>query len=180
MRSNRSLNPGCDGLEARRLLTHHSATAAQIQAMVVTPLFLNGTLTVNDAAAKGSVDALGNLTTMVPVHGTLASVGPVQGSWVETQNDSVGGIVSPDSLQLHNAQGSFAVIFNNPLVSTSGSLKLAKSAHHAATPIVATGPQHVHGGTKADAHAVETGSISLTTNSADKTVVSITLDSNAL
>ena len=176
MRSHRSLR--FDGLEARQLLAHAGPTATaagRVHAMVeAMPIALDGGLTVNQKGADASIDDTGEYTVMMPVRGTFDGVGPVQGFWVETQ-DSTGNLDGPDSLQLHNAHGSFAVTFINPLA-TTGSAPTArgKAAHVRAAPVTMA-PQHVQGGTKAYAHATEAGTITLVTDARGKNVIGFAL-----
>ena len=154
-----------EGLEARKLLTTAHPAAHLVHAEVVVPVFLNGTLTVNSKATSGTLDGQGNFYQTTPVAGVLGSVGKVQGSWIASE-DTNGNPLGPDTLLLHNAKGSLTVDFPN---------SASRPAHPTGTEPIA---QHVPGGTKAYAHATETGSIVLTKNHSGKAVVSLTLASN--
>ena len=155
-----------DVLEERKLLSRGQVVAHAKHAVVATALVLNGTLTVNNRGTTTSMDDQGNTTTSTPVSGQLGALGAVRGIWNESA-DSEGDYVGPDTLQLHNATGSFIVAFNanNPgqLHRISGGSVYYQHA------------QHVSGGTRAYARAKESGSIELTTNTARTAVESMTL-----
>jgi hypothetical protein len=160
----RSLN--FESLEERKLLSRGHIVAQAKHAVVATALVLNGTLTVNNKGTTVSMDEQGDTTTSTPVAGQLGTLGQVRGIWNESA-DSEGDYVGPDTLQLHNAKGSFVVAFNadNP-----GQLhRVAGGA------VYYQHPQHVSGGTRAYARAKESGSIDLTTNTARTIVESMTL-----
>jgi hypothetical protein len=118
MRHARSL--GFDDLEARKLLTakvgHHLAAHSEPAiafppAEVAIPLTLDGTLTANVKAATIVTDSYGDQTTVTPVSGVLAGVGAVRGTWNESANVEQ-QYLGPDSIQLHNAKGSFVLAFD--------------------------------------------------------------------
>jgi hypothetical protein len=155
-----------EALEARELLSRGHIPAQSKPAVAVTPLAINGTLKINNNGTKTSTDAQGNLTVSTPVSGQLGAMGKVRGMWNES-SDSEGDYIGPDTLQLHNAKGSFVVAFNadNP-----GQLH----------PIAGGGANYEHiqrivSGAHAYAGVKESGSIELTTNSARTVVESMTI-----
>jgi hypothetical protein len=155
-----------EALEERKLLSRGQIVAHSKHAVVATPLVLNGTLTINNRGTTVTTDEQGNTTTSTQVTGQVGTLGEVRGIWNESA-DSEGDYVGPDTLQLHNAKGSFIVAFNadNP-----GQLHRI-----AAGAVYYQHPQHVSGGTRAYARARESGSIELTTNTARTVVESMTL-----
>src|ERR1700722_15533777 len=100
-----------EALEARKLLSRGQIVAHSKHAVVATPLVLNGTLTINNRGTTVTTDEQGNTTTSTPVTGQVGTLGEVRGIWNESA-DSEGDYVGPDTLQLHNAKGSFIVAFN--------------------------------------------------------------------
>ena len=162
-----------EGLESRRLMAKvHPAAAPVVHAEVVTPLVLDGTLVIDNKATAMSQDGLGDSYQETPVSGVLLGVGKVKGDWTESA-DSYGDPLGPDTIQLQNGQGSFTINFS--------------TANHGSPHKTATGvesfkslTQHVHGGTKAYAHATETGTITVNTNASGKVDETMTLTSNPL
>ena len=155
-----------DALEERKLLSRGHVVAHAKHAVAATPLVLNGTLTVDNNGATTSMDELGDTTTSIPVAGQLGTLGKVRGIWNESE-DSEGDYLGPDTIQLHNAKGSFVVEFNadNP-----GQLhRVAGGA------LYYQHSQLVSGGTRAYAHTKESGSIDLNTNAAHTVVESMTI-----
>ena len=109
MRHARSLD--FDALESRKLLSsrvHHAvahhAPAHPAAAAVSVPVTLNGTLTLDSKATSTSMDAQSDMTTTIPVAGTLGALGQVHGVWNESV-DANGNYLGPDTLQLHGARG---------------------------------------------------------------------------
>ena len=155
-----------DALEERKLLSAGHIVAHPKHAVVATPLVLNGTLAVDSKGTTTSMDEQGDTTTSTPVAGQLGTLGKVRGVWNESA-DSEGDYLGPDTLQLHNAKGSFTVAFNadNP-----GQLHRI-----AGGGVYYEHPQLVSGGARAYARAKESGSIELTTNTVRTVVESMTI-----
>jgi hypothetical protein len=155
-----------DALEERKLLSRGHVVAHAKHAVAATPLVLNGTLTVDNAGATSSMDEFEDTTTSIPVAGQLGTLGKVRGTWNESV-DSEGDYLGPDTIQLHNAKGSFVVEFNadspGPLHRISGG---AVYYQH---------PQLVSGGMRAYARTKESGSIDLNTNPAHTVIESMTI-----
>ncbi len=159
-----------DALEERKLLSRGHVVAHAKNAVVATALVLNGTLTVNNRGTTTQMDEQGNTTTSTPVSGQLGVLGEVHGIWNESA-DSDGDYVGPDTLQLHNATGSFIVAFN---ANNPGQLhRIAGGA------VYYEHPQHIAAGTGAYARVEESGSIELTTNKARTVVESMTLSTTS-
>jgi hypothetical protein len=155
-----------DALEERKLLSRGHVVAHAKPAVAATPLVLNGTLTVNNRGATTSMDELGDTTTSIPVAGQLGTLGEVRGIWNESE-DSEGDYMGPDTIQLHNAKGSFVVEFNadNP----------GQTHRVAGGAVYYQHSQLVSGGTRAYAHTKESGSIDLNANAARTAVDSMTI-----
>ena len=155
-----------EALEERKLLSRGQIVAHAKHAVVATPLVLSGTLTVKNTRTTVTMDEQGDTTTSTPVSGQLGTLGEVRGIWNESA-DSEGDYVGPDTLQLHNAKGTFNVAFNadNP-----GQLHRI-----AGGGVYYQHPQLVSGGTRAYARVKESGTIELTTNTARTAVESMTL-----
>ena len=156
-----------EGLEPRLLLSKgHPAPAHVVRAEVLTPIKLDGTLTVNAKQASSLTDDSGNMVQMMPVSGVLGGVGKVKGFWVESVSSADGSVI-PDALQLHNAQGSIVVSF-----STVGRGKAHPTATGTSYNVL---NQSVQGGSRAYAHVTESGLIAINTNASGKVVQSMTL-----
>ncbi len=159
-----------EGLEARQLLSraHVHAAVAHLARPALTPVALNGTLSVdNNPNEMNTVENEdGSTTTSVPVAGQLTGLGEVHGIWDETV-DSFGDYEGPDTLTIHAPNGAVVVAFNN-----ASSKPLDPKVHGA---VSYEHPQMVIGGTGAYARPLETGTIELTTNAARTEIVSMTL-----
>ena len=101
------------------------------------------------------------MMTSTPVAGQLGTLGEVRGIWNESA-DEYGDYLGPDTMQLHNAKGSFVVA-------------IQRTKHRAVTPSrgrcrpSTVDPSSPSDGTGAYARAKESGTIELTTNSARTT-----------
>jgi hypothetical protein len=158
MRHVRSLD--FDGLETRKLMTKAHAAHPAV------PLVLDGTLAVDQKAATTTTDYAGDTLKATPVSGVLGGVGKVKGVWNEGA-DYYGDSLGPDTIQLHNPQGTFVISFDTA--------KLGK-VHRTPQGGYFDGlPQQVHGGTGAYARATESGSIVVNTNAARTSAQSLTL-----
>jgi hypothetical protein len=158
-----------EALESRELLSRaHIAPHHAIHAAIVTPLVLDGTLAVDVKGRALTMNTDGSSTTSAPVAGQLGALGQVRGVWTET-TDPYGGSGGLDTLRLHNAQGAFVVTFNN-----QNNGRPHRLGHGV---VYYQHPQQVHGGIGAYAHAVEHGTIQITTSNARSQVVSLTLSS---
>jgi len=156
-----------EALEARKLLSRTHIVPHARPAMIATPLVLDGTLIVDSKASTTTMNVDGSTTTLVPVAGQLGTLGEVHGAWTETV-DTYGDPTGPDTLQLHDAKGTFIVAFNE---------QNAGREHHLASGAVDYAvAQGVHDGTGAYARASESGSIELITNSARTVIQSMTLN----
>jgi len=156
-----------EALEARRLLSRTHVVPHARPAMMASPLVLDGTLTVENKATTTTMNLDGSTTTSVPVAGQLGTLGEVHGVWTESV-DTYGDPTGPDTLQLHDAKGTFLVAFNEQ--NAGREHRLAGGAVDYAVA------QRVYDGTGAYARASESGSIELTTNSARTVVQSMTLN----
>jgi len=134
---------------------------------MASPLALDGTLTVDNKASTTTMNLDGSTTTLVKVAGQLGTLGEVHGVWTESV-DTYGDPTGPDTLQLHDAKGTFIVAFNEQ--NAGREHRLAGGAVDYAVA------QRVYDGTGAYAPASESGSIELTTNSARTVVQSMTLN----
>ncbi len=163
MRHNRFLN--FDALEDRKLLSkaHHVVTHA---AVALTPVTLNGTLTVDNKASYTTQDVYGDTTTTIPVAGTISTLGAVKGTWNETE-DSSGDYLAPDSLTLRGAQGAIVVTFNRAVKS--------KATRLTPTTLGFFLPQRLYGGTRNYDKDSESGTLEMTTNNAQTAVETLTL-----
>ena len=164
MRRLRSLS--FEPLEVRKLLSRAHVAAHGRPAVALTVLPLTGTLTVENKASMTSTDAQGDVMSSTPIVGQLGTLGEVRGTW-STESDQYGDYMGPDTLRLHNARGSVVVLFSEQNTS---------SVQHLAGGATATvHPQLAGNGTRAYARTRESGTITLTTNSARTVVVSMTL-----
>ena len=163
MRHDRSL--AFDDLEARKLLS--GVHAAHKPAAVA--LALSGTLAVNQKQASTTEDMYGDNVKTTPVSGVLAGLGAVKGTWTE-EDDYYGDMVGVDTVRLKGPRGSFTVSFDPT--------RLGKEHPVAGGQAFAAIPQSVQGGSGTFAHAVEKGTLVLTTNAAKSAVESMTLATN--
>lgn len=157
-----------EGLEDRELMSAVHRVRPHIKpAAVPVSLVLDGTLKVDNPAANTSQDDYGDMITTTPVSGQLGSMGAVKGSW-STGVDSMGDYLGPDTLVVHNAQGSVEIEFNDQ---EHGKPKRAAdgSAYYQV-------PQVLIKGTGAYARASERGTLNLTTNPGHTAMVSITFN----
>ena len=161
--------PRLEGLESRQLLTtSHLAAAASVHADYLVLLPLDGTLTVSRKPTSVVVDHYGDTTRSTPVAGVLGTVGKVQGTWTEEAN-AYGDPLTADTLQLHNAQGSFVVSFR-----TEHHGKAHKTVQGTSFEPLA---EHLSGGTKEYKRAYESGAITVNTDPTGKVVESMTIAS---
>jgi hypothetical protein len=159
---------GFDALETRQLLSKAHHVAAHIApALAAVPLVLDGTLTVNNKGASVTTNGDGSSTTSTPVAGVLAGLGQVRGIWNESV-DSFGQYQGPDTILLHDPQGTFVIAFNTA--------KLGKARRTAQGDVFHQLAQHVYDGTGAYARASESGTLEMNTNTAGKVIVSMTLN----
>ncbi len=158
-----------DALEARKLLTKAHPAVHSVPAVIITPVALNGTLTVDNKAASSSMDAYGDSTTTIPVSGTISTLGAVKGVWNESE-DSTGNYLAPDTLKLRNAQGAIVITFNSAV----------KSKVHRLTPTTLgyDVAQRLYAGTRAYTKDSESGTLEMITNNAQNAVKNITLTSS--
>lgn len=163
-------NLSFDALEGRLLLsTAHAARPHTTPARIVsTPLSLDGTLTVDNAATYTTTNMDGSTTTSTPVAGNLGSLGKLRGVWNES-TDQFGDATGADIVRLANKQGTLVIVFAN---TTPGP---AHAEGHGA--VFYEHAQQLFQGTGAYAHNIETGSIELITNNARSAIVSMALKS---
>jgi hypothetical protein len=165
---NRLRTLGYDALEDRKLLSTAHVSAHSRPAIVVTPLVLNGTLTADSKAATTTMDEEGDTTTMIPVAGQLGALGEVRGTWSETQ-DEYGDYMGPDTVRLHDSNGTFVVAFSE---------QNTKTFHHlAGGTLESVHPEHTSEGSGAYVHSKGSGTIALTTNAARTAIQTMTLSS---
>jgi hypothetical protein len=163
MRRARSLQ--LEFLEPKLLLS--TARAAKLHTpAVVTPLVLDGTLSVDNSAAQSMTNPDGSTTTSTPVKGKFGTLGALRGVWNETV-DQYGDSEGMDVLRLENSKGTIIVEFD------TADAGPAQPAGHGA--VYYQEPQRIDGGTGAYAHVSEVGTIDVTTTSGQTGVASMTL-----
>ncbi len=154
-------------LEEKVLLSGaHVGHPLQGASSTTTPLVVDGTLNVSYKSTTSTMNIDGTSTITAPVSGKLGSLGLVRGIWNESK-DNYGNLVGLDTLRLTGSKGTFALAFNN---NNPGP---GHATGHGGVYYVHA--QHFVLGTKAYAHASESGSIVLTTNAKKSEVVSLTL-----
>jgi hypothetical protein len=166
MRKLRSLR--FDALEDRKLMTASHAATAHHAANPAAPLVLNGTLTVHARAETQTQNIDGSSTILMPVTGTIATLGKVHGQWAET-TDAYGDYQGPDTIGLSNPKGSVIIAFNNanPGTAHPNGPKAFYYQH----------PQVLYTASGAYKHSTESGTIDINTNASKSDVTSITLTS---
>jgi hypothetical protein len=150
---------GFETLESRMLLSSGQVTAARRAARAdraaASAVVLSGTLTVISKNAIMETDDDDDSINETPVSGTLGALGAVHGVWTESY-DEYGDYLPPDTIALHNSKGTIVLAFNDQNMLHSGADKKGPETFEYA--------EHVQSGTGAYAHASETGSLVLTTN----------------
>jgi hypothetical protein len=151
-------------LEHRMLLS--AAHASKVHAAAVTPLVLDGSVSVDNTAAESITNPDGSTTTSTPVVGHFGTLGELRGVWNETV-DEYGDSEGLDVLRLANSKGGIIVEFDTQ---DSGP---AHSAGHGA--IYYQDPQRLYSGTGAFARTSESGMIQVYTNSGRSEIESMIL-----
>jgi hypothetical protein len=167
MRNPRSLH--FDALEGRQLLTASHPAAHHKQVEPVTPLVLNGTLSVETAKMSEIENADGSTTTTLPVSGKLGDLGNFHGTWYETM-DQYGDYEGPDTIQLKGVKGAIVIAFSN---ATTGKAYQSgpKSFYYQHNQILLEG-------SGAYKRTSESGTIELNTNASKESLTSITIVTN--
>jgi hypothetical protein len=159
-----------DALEERKLLSRGHVVAHVRHAPVAVPLVISGTLTVSTKGSTTTMDEQGDTTTSTPVSGQLGALGNFRGIWNES-DDTEGDYEGPDTIQLHNAKGSFIIAFNadNP----------GQQHREAGGILQYDHSQILYSGKGAYARGKESGSIALTTNAARSIVETMTISTQS-
>jgi hypothetical protein len=156
----------CEFLEPRMLLSTAHTSGAHATAAAVTPLVLDGTLSVDNNAAVSITNPDGSTTTSTPVAGRFGTLGELRGVWNETV-DEYGDSEGMDVLRLAGSKGTIIVEFDTDAAGP------ARPAGHDA--VYYQEPQRIYSGTGAYARTSEAGTIQVYTNSGRSEIESMTL-----
>jgi hypothetical protein len=139
----------------------------------MTPLVLNGALTVDNApsATVSTTNPDGSSSSSVYVSGSLGSLGQVEGFWTTSQ-DQFGDDSGLQTLRLHNAKGTIIIAIDTQNPSPS------RPAGHGT--VYQEYSQNLFSGTGAYTGTAERGSIETISNRAQTVVTTLLVHTRAV